>query len=452
MATLRLVPPSGPTIEVTREQCLVGRDPTCEVVLADGSVSRKHARIERRGADWAVIDQGSANGTFVDSQRVAEVVLRSGQELRFGALSYRVEIEGAASTADTVGFSAPEATVVATPPPLPPRPAAPTPAPRPSEPLRASPPPPLPGAAAARERFRAAPPPAAPVPQMSAPPPPRKGRSPVFWIATGCSGCLVLVVAFVGLIVGGVYFATQAPAAAVRRHLEDLKAGKVDAVYEATSESFKAARDLRAFKRMVSRHPGLNAYADSTFLQRSVDNDVATLSGTLTSTSGAKEAVTFRLVKEGGSWRIADIRFTGVEEGSEEEPSRESSGPVASRRRAMETETLELRKDATDRGARVTIKTRTRGFALRPEGDAHRIDLVGDLETTGPGGVAIPGLSRPGFFTLDDTTPQAEGAYADFRTDLDFNDPPPGRYVVRITIRDRVGGGRHTHRVSFDLP
>ena len=446
MATLRLVPPSGPAIEITREQCLVGRDPTCEVVLSDGSISRKHARIERRGADWAVIDQGSANGTFVDSQRVADVVLVAGQELRFGALSFRVEIEGAGDSAATMGFTAPEATVVATPPPLPPRPAAPTPAPRPS------PPPPAPSVAGARERLRGSSPPAAPVPQMSAPPPPRKGRSPIFWIATGCSGCLVLVVAFVGLIVGGVYLATQAPAAAVRRQLADIKAGRVESAYEATSAGFKTSHDLPAFKRMVSGHPGLSDYADSTFLQRSVNNDVATLSGTLTSTSGTKEAATFRLVKEGGAWRIADIRFGGADESSEEEPSRESSGAVASRRRAMETETMELRKDATDGGTRVTIKTRTRGFALRPEGDAHRIDLVGDLETTGPGGVAIPGLSKPGFFTLNETTPQAEGAYADFRTDLDFNDPPPGRYLVRIAIRDRVGGGRHTHRVSFDLP
>ena len=79
MAALRLVPTSGAApIDVSSDNALVGREPTCDVVVSDGSVSRKHARLERRGEDWAVVDQGSANGTFVDSQRIVETVLRTG--------------------------------------------------------------------------------------------------------------------------------------------------------------------------------------------------------------------------------------------------------------------------------------------------------------------------------------------------------------------------------------
>ena len=96
MASLRLVPASGSPIEIDQDQVLVGRETTCDVVLNDGSVSRKHARLEKRGRSWMVVDQGSANGTFVDSQRIAETTLRSGQELRFGAVSFKVEIEGEA--------------------------------------------------------------------------------------------------------------------------------------------------------------------------------------------------------------------------------------------------------------------------------------------------------------------------------------------------------------------
>jgi len=40
-------------VEITKDQVMVGRDPTCDVILNDGSVSRKHARIERRGGGWA---------------------------------------------------------------------------------------------------------------------------------------------------------------------------------------------------------------------------------------------------------------------------------------------------------------------------------------------------------------------------------------------------------------
>src|SRR5512141_870322 len=69
MSQLRLVPVSGPPVEVNGPS-MVGRDPSCEIVVTDGSVSRRHARLEprgARGAEWWVVDQGSANGTFVNS-------------------------------------------------------------------------------------------------------------------------------------------------------------------------------------------------------------------------------------------------------------------------------------------------------------------------------------------------------------------------------------------------
>ena len=67
MAVLRLVPSQGSPvpIEISSEKVVVGREPTCDVVVSDGSVSRKHAIVEQRGTGWAVVDQGSANGTFV---------------------------------------------------------------------------------------------------------------------------------------------------------------------------------------------------------------------------------------------------------------------------------------------------------------------------------------------------------------------------------------------------
>ena len=40
MATLRLVPVSGPAIDDVKDPSMVGRDPSCEIVVTDGSVSR----------------------------------------------------------------------------------------------------------------------------------------------------------------------------------------------------------------------------------------------------------------------------------------------------------------------------------------------------------------------------------------------------------------------------
>src|SRR5260221_2562033 len=186
MATLRLIPASGSPIEITRDS-MVGREPTCEIVVADGSVSRKHARIEHRGGSWVVVDQGSANGTFLDSQRVAENALRHGQELRFGAVGFKLEIPGeedlGATVANVPALGA-EATVLRpvaaptpatapprapAPPPLPRPPASspPPPTPRASPPAAPTTPPAPPSAAASRQRFRSASPPGA-----SAPPAP----------------------------------------------------------------------------------------------------------------------------------------------------------------------------------------------------------------------------------------------------------------------------------------
>jgi pSer/pThr/pTyr-binding forkhead associated (FHA) protein len=56
-------------------------------------VSRRHAYIERRGPGWGVIDQGSANGTFVNGEQIVDAMLFDGQELRLGMVPLRVNIE-----------------------------------------------------------------------------------------------------------------------------------------------------------------------------------------------------------------------------------------------------------------------------------------------------------------------------------------------------------------------
>ena len=48
MANLRLMPAAGGgAVEVDKDKTLVGREPGCDIVVSDGSVSRKHAIVER---------------------------------------------------------------------------------------------------------------------------------------------------------------------------------------------------------------------------------------------------------------------------------------------------------------------------------------------------------------------------------------------------------------------
>lgn len=75
----------GSRVEFALEGTLlnVGRDEAAEVRLTEPLVSRLHARLERRGERWVVIDLGSTNLTRVNGVAVTEQELRDGDELRF---------------------------------------------------------------------------------------------------------------------------------------------------------------------------------------------------------------------------------------------------------------------------------------------------------------------------------------------------------------------------------
>ncbi len=62
----------------------LGRGLDNDVVIADASVSRHHATIERRNDGFALRDLGSSNGTWVGGERITEAHLTDGDSVRFG--------------------------------------------------------------------------------------------------------------------------------------------------------------------------------------------------------------------------------------------------------------------------------------------------------------------------------------------------------------------------------
>jgi predicted component of type VI protein secretion system len=308
MATLRLVPVSGPSIDDVKDPSMVGRDPSCEIVVTDGSVSRRHARLERRAGAWWVVDQGSANGTYVNSLKIGEQALRNNQELRFGAMAFRVDLhEDPEATVATPFLADDSATVMApaTPPPVPPvpSPSTPRPAAPPPIPRAAAVPPPPPSAGAAKERFRPTGP-VPPVPQMAGgAAPPKKGKSPFFWIALGCCGCLLLVAALAGVIGGGVFMATKGAADAAQAWLGHVRNNETEQVAAGMTEAYRSrptAEEVEAVTTAIAQSK------DATFPSRSVDNDRATLTGVLTG-GPSPQPIVIRLVKEGGAWKVDDV-------------------------------------------------------------------------------------------------------------------------------------------------
>jgi pSer/pThr/pTyr-binding forkhead associated (FHA) protein len=62
----------------------VGRSPDNDMVLRDPATSGHHARIERRGQQFWIVDLGSTNGTLVNGEPIQEKELNHGDRITVG--------------------------------------------------------------------------------------------------------------------------------------------------------------------------------------------------------------------------------------------------------------------------------------------------------------------------------------------------------------------------------
>lgn len=81
----------------------MGRDPRCDIPIADRKASREHAVIERRGGKFVLIDR-SSNGTYVTFQGQPEIAVRREEIVLHGRGSISFGHEYAADPAEVVTF------------------------------------------------------------------------------------------------------------------------------------------------------------------------------------------------------------------------------------------------------------------------------------------------------------------------------------------------------------
>ena len=75
----------------------IGRTQDCDLRIADLSVSRRHAQLDRSEDGWLLSDLGSHNGTRVNGWLVREPVpVRPGDLLQFGSATFVIRDEGSA--------------------------------------------------------------------------------------------------------------------------------------------------------------------------------------------------------------------------------------------------------------------------------------------------------------------------------------------------------------------
>jgi sigma-B regulation protein RsbU (phosphoserine phosphatase) len=114
MATLVLLLDGQATpCPITLDETVLGRHPECQVHINSNMVSRRHARVIRKGDQFLLEDLGSGNGTFVNGKKIeSPVELKHEDRIKLGPILLRFENPQAAKAAaplPSAGAAAPKA-------------------------------------------------------------------------------------------------------------------------------------------------------------------------------------------------------------------------------------------------------------------------------------------------------------------------------------------------------
>jgi len=92
-----------PSLTFDGDRVVIGRGMGCDVPLPDPSVSARHATIRAMGSDYAVVDEGSTNGTFVGGVRLLPQtprIVKNGALVRVGRVWLELSVGQRMATPD----------------------------------------------------------------------------------------------------------------------------------------------------------------------------------------------------------------------------------------------------------------------------------------------------------------------------------------------------------------
>jgi len=95
---------AGKTFALPSRVTVVGRRSSCDLQVPLPAVSRKHCQISHVDGQLKIRDLGSRNGTYLNGERISEAVIKAGDSVRIGPLTFVFQVDGKPET-----VTAPEA-------------------------------------------------------------------------------------------------------------------------------------------------------------------------------------------------------------------------------------------------------------------------------------------------------------------------------------------------------
>ena len=81
---------SGQEYSIPARSSVVGRGSQCDIVIPGTHLSRQHAQLTIKGNLLHIRDLASANGTYINDERITEGIARPGDRLRLDVYSFRL--------------------------------------------------------------------------------------------------------------------------------------------------------------------------------------------------------------------------------------------------------------------------------------------------------------------------------------------------------------------------
>jgi hypothetical protein len=202
------------------------------------------------------------------------------------------------------------------------------------------------------------------------------------------------------------------------------------------------------------------------------------LNGNIEGKDDYKVPAVYKLVKEGGSWKILYMNITAGPDVTQErraveapqaqqQQPKQQNAPIGEQSVQQTTEPpdrpaetsgyriTDLKLDKQTSGDIVTVKIEFQvlGFANDKSSGSARIHLIEDLETLDPQGNVVPDLTKPAIKELAESGAYQEYTNANFTNTLTIPTTyPAGKYTAKIMVHDRIAGKSTGTAVEFDIP